>query len=143
MTRDEKIALCRRLHGEGYSVREIAERTGIARSTAGDYLLGDEHRRAVELGRGFKCPNCRQPVPEPIDAMCRDCIADGASEKALKVERMWLAGGNMRAIAAELGWTVNCLGVMMHRYREQGYNLPYRYTEGGRAGRKFPDQVAA
>lgn len=43
-------------------------------------------------------------------------------------------------------WSKGMLGVMMDRYRAQGYNLPYRYTTGRRAqarAARFPDQVAA
>lgn len=103
MTRDEKIALCRRLKGEGLSVRAIAARTGIARATVGNYLLGDQHDRQIRLARGFRCPNCRQPIPAPVDVMCGGCIADEAREKALKVERMWLAGKKFPEIARRWG----------------------------------------
>ena len=46
--------------------------------------------------------------------------------------RRWLAGESMPKIAAAMGWSRGMLAVSMDRYREQGYDLPYRYKVRGK-----------
>jgi transcriptional regulator with XRE-family HTH domain len=148
VTREEKIALCRTLRDEeGLSVRQIVRRTGIPRATVGDYLLGREHKREVIARRNPPCGRCGGPLlstsSRAANEMCRACRSAEAHERALRVEAWWNEGQSMGFIASEMGWTASHLSRMMVHYREQGYNLPYRYTTGKRAGRKYPEQVAA
>jgi hypothetical protein len=72
---------------------------------------------------------------------CRDCEGtrrlDAVDERAKQIVAWWREGRKGREIADEFGWPVNRFSVEMVRLRELGYDLPYRYTKGKRAGRKF------
>jgi ribosomal protein L40E len=47
--------------------------------------------------------------------------------RAAEIERLWKSGASMYAIADELGWTRDALGVEMVRLRNEGLaDLPYR-----------------
>lgn len=147
MTRDEKIALCHKLKGEGLSVREIANRTGIARATVGDFLLGDEHRHAVQDARAPKCPDCGEPMrnfhPGRPSRRCGSCVSAEATEKREQIAAMWTEGKTIPAIAEAIGTTPDTIGVEMCRMRADGWDLPYRRIGPHQPGKHPELRVAA
>lgn len=135
MTRAEAIARCRTLKSEGMTVSQIAERTGIARSTVGDYLLGDAHRRERDWR---PCPTCGGAMHKNAEH-CRVCVRAQWEEQRRLVERLWNEGKTAPEIARALGWKARNLGGLLHSMRAAGYHLPYRH----RHGRAFPEQIEA
>lgn len=80
--------------------------------------------------------------------VCRSCDnarrVDEGHERHRLVERLWNEGASQEEIREVLGWRVgSATSVAIYEARAAGYHLPYRYTTGRRAGRKFPEQVAA
>jgi hypothetical protein len=96
-----------------------------------------------------KCSQCGQlcgagsAKPSKTPAICASCIHDEYDRKARCVERLWNEGKTYPEIASEMGWSKGHLAREMDRYREDGYDLPYRYKTGKRNATKFPEQVAA
>lgn len=65
---------------------------------------------------------------------CQLCRREDRHERAERIERWWAEGLTLRQIAAKLEWTTNHAGVEVRKLREMGYDLPFRYTTGRRAG---------
>jgi transposase len=167
VTRDEKIAKARELRERGWSGPRVAAELGVTKSTVYKWLDPDRAREYARRdnarpGRNaqkrewehgptarIRCANCGKLAGMNSKAagttLCRSCwTADAArrsDETGRKLETLWLAGKTFPEICAELGWNKGTLSVMMDRYRARGYNLPYRYTTGKRAGGR--ERVAA
>lgn len=133
MTREQKIAKVRALREQGLTVSEIAAATGIARSTVGDYLLGDEHNYKVRQQRVPPCPRCGQPMlgwqPSRPATGCGACRAADADAHAREYVRLWAEGKTLRQIAAHFGYSLGAAPRELHRLRERGYDLPFRYPK--------------
>lgn len=161
MTREQKIARARVLRNAKPPLpyREIGERLGVSTGTAFRWVNPERvapyrngrainPERARELDRRYKleqraeCPRCSSKM-SPRSSPCEACGADEVDRRARKIEHWWSEGLLLREIAANLNWSLGHLSGEMHRYRELGYRLPYRYTESKRRGRRFPEQVAA
>ena len=74
------------------------------------------------------------------DRRCATCRHAEYDRKARTVVALWAAGASLKAIQAEMGWTRGMVAGMFHLYREDGYDLPYRYRQGTRNATRFPDQ---
>lgn len=59
---DQERALVRRLAREGYSVSQIAQRTGISRSYVGHLRLGLDNVMVVS-----RCPNCNEDFVQQVE----------------------------------------------------------------------------
>lgn len=159
MTREQKIKNARELRAQGLTYAETADYLGGSISTVYRWLnpertapyrngraIDPERARAYdrEYRRNLRinCPQCAGPM-KPESTLCQPCHEDEVDRRARQIERWWAEGLTMAGICERLGWTMGHLAVEFHRLREKGYDLPYRYVEGKRAGHKFPDQVAA
>lgn len=124
--------------------REKARKDNAKRSAA---------KRQWERENRAKCPDCGQPMgagsrcPSARPERCTVCDnarrVERVGLRGREIEAWWAEGLTMSEIAEKLGWTVNHLCSEFVRLRKKGFHLPYRYTEGRRAGSKFPEQVAA
>ena len=160
MTRDEQITEATRLRAEGLPFRQIAERIGVATTTAVRWLNPDYAERSRAISRAWKdrnreanrardnvrnrdlrgtCGRCDGPmgIACPEDGTCTSCRSALRHERCLHIVEMWAEGKTYPQICAELGWTKGTLAVEFDRMRGQGYDLPYRY-HGQRNGRKHP-----
>jgi transposase len=163
LTRDEKIALCRKLQSEGLGCPRIGTILGVSRSTVYKWLHPEKvradnaKRHEVKLawqraqdrseqGRA-RCSECGGLAgvgsARHGPTTCAECRGYAAALKGVRVERLWNEGKTFPEICAEMGWTSGMLSRMIDQYRADGYDLPYRYKTGRRAGHKFPEQVAA
>lgn len=61
--------------------------------------------------------------------ICRACVVRGKEAKREEIQQLWLSGASLRQIRAELGITRGYLAVEIHRMREEGWDLPYRYAK--------------
>lgn len=156
----ERDAQALRLRAEGLTYGEIGERMGETKRQAWtrcnrnrdhannrNYKLRNRTRlraynRAYEEAHRRPCEQCGQPVGRGNETgICGDCISDEHDRKMRKLVRLWAEGLTYPEIQAEMGWSKSRLSVEMHRARAQGYDLPYRYTTGNRAGRVFFEQM--
>jgi hypothetical protein len=110
--------------------------------------LASEKSRAVcpdcgeKLAPGSARPHLvrrREKARGTQNQSCPGC----ARKKRKQIMSWWAEGLTMPEICELLGISKTQLAVDMVRMRELGYDLPYRYTTGKRAGTKHPDQVAA
>ncbi len=51
-----------------------------------------------------------------------------AQRKLVYIEAMWLDGFSTKEIADELGTSTGTVETIIHRMRDDGWNLPYRYA---------------
>jgi transposase len=163
MNREQKIQKARELRAGGEKYREIAEEFGV--STTAAYAWVNPERvapyrngrainpeRARETDRLYRkthrtaCTRCGGDRPRQTKGPhCRACIEDAADARGRKLERLWAEGLPLRQIASQMGISLNVLSTDMHRFREKGYDLPYRRRVHSTADGKprFPEQVAA
>ena len=145
-TRAEREAVARELRGQGLYVREVAERMGVAVSTADAYLNdpGGKRLRARKGGYRGKCIDCGAPTdgsngpalaPLRCDACNRPLLIEAARARAAahraEVEALWAAGKTIREICEAFGFKYN--KSIVGNWRARGYNLPHR---------RSPEQVA-
>ena len=76
---------------------------------------------------------------------CQACEATrkraGRDARWHQIEKWWAEGLTFPEICARLGWAKGTLGSQLHRMREAGFDVPYRYKPGKRNSTRFPDQV--
>ncbi len=114
-------------------------RRAVKREWERNWLASDASRAA--------CSQCGQLCgagsarPSATPSICEACRHDEYDRKARKVEKLWNEGKTFPEIQAAMGWTKNMLGRMMDQYREDGYDLPYRYRS--QRGHKYPAQGMA
>jgi transposase len=164
MTRAERAAEAAELRARGLLYREIAERMGISISYAQDLISDpdgsrvrarkDSYRGACEIcgkatdgsaGRGAAprfCNRC-SAAHHPAKLAQYERAHAPIQARDRQLEKWWAEGLTRREIAARLGWSEGHVNVEIHRARERGAHLPYRYTTGKRAGRRFSGQVAS
>lgn len=169
MTREQKVAEARELRAEGLTYAEAGRRLGVSYTTVWAWL-NPERKRAIRrraeatprrkaAKRAWEnehdrrpCGRCGQPRGAGAHRaaksdLCGDCRrADQAAAARARRERiaaMWNDGWLIRAIADALDSTPGSIHVEIAAMRADGWHLPYRYTTGKRAGRKFPEQAAA
>jgi transposase len=167
LSREQKIAKAQQLRREGHRLREIAEAFGIDTSTVWKWLNPErtsemrakdnsrpgrrERERELVLEKRRNCPSCGNPMgvwsARNGATRCHPCYSAErlarTAERGHQIEGWWAEGLTQKQIAERLGWTVGHLCMEFHRLRSKGFDLPYRYTEGKRAGHKFPEQVSA
>lgn len=160
MTRDEKIQAAWWLR-RTMTFQEVADILGVSRSTAHrlldsgfptkDKAYKDRHREQIQArdrayGRANRgtCLRCSGPmgIGRPHDGVCQSCVSTVRHERCLQIVAWWAEGLSWADIAAELGWTMGHMSVEMDRMRAAGYDLPYRYRVGRRAGRKHERATA-
>ena len=68
-------------------------------------------------------------VIQRAEGGCYQALPAGAkpNPRKIAIQRMWLEGRSLRAIAAALDTTKGCLGPTMRRMRVEGWNLPLRH----------------
>jgi hypothetical protein len=165
LSREQKIEKAQKLRDDGLTYREIAERMGcsipvarrlvnpesLQRKYAYDKAWKDrnrEHVRAVD--RAYRrtvratCTSCegQMGIGSKADGICLECRKDTYHLRCLRIERLWAEGKTFPELMAEFGWNEGRLSVEIHRMRDYGYDLPYRYQHHTSAPR-FPEQVAA
>lgn len=122
-----------RLRADGLSIREIAERVGMARGTVGEHfkpsLCACGGRRAH---RHVQCWECR----------LAELAASRAAAEAILI-RMWREGAARRDIAAAIGYTPNVVGTRVCKLRAAGVELPYRRPDAIELGRSISRFKAA
>lgn len=168
MSREQKIAKARELRAAGLTYDAIARRLGMSHPCIWGWCNPEAKRakdkrsnakrgpakRAWEDAQRANCEDCGRTLQGGSALPCRrnsgkclDCwwVAQAAElePRYKQIEAWWAEGLTYPEICAHLGWSENHLGVEIHRMRAAGRNLPYRYKTGKRAGRRFPDQVAA
>lgn len=159
MTREEKIAKARELRAAGTGYQEIADSLGIGCSTAYSWInservapyrngraIDPERARAYDRVYGAthrsECERCGgdRPRGNHGGGLCEACIQDDVDQKGKSLEEMWANGLTIKEICSRLGWTKGHFSVEIHRFREKGYELPYRYKL---SKPRFKGQVAA
>ena len=160
MTIAELDARAQALRAKGLTYKEIGEQMGESarkawmrcnrgrerekvrawKSENREQLREYDHRYGRE-NRGT-CLSCGGPmgINCPEDGTCATCRHAEYDRKARTVVALWAAGASLKAIQAEMGWTRGMVAGMFHLYREDGYDLPYRYRQGTRNATRFPDQ---
>lgn len=156
MTREEMQSKAQRMREEGATYREIAEAFSASITTIYRWLNPERTRpyrngracnpqRARDYDRAYReahkaeCPQCGTKM-KPESGLCISCHEDRRDARARKIEKWWEEGLTGPEICTRLGWTKEHLAVEMHRMREMGYSLPYRYRL---SEPRFPEQVAA
>lgn len=159
------IDRARQMRQDGSTLQEIGDQYGVTRERIRQ-LVGSPLRRVncptchqpfeTRGGQRRYCSEGCRPVAMPGECdscgkrlrtgtsircyACRLAVERAARELRLgELERLWAEGLSMEEIAAQLGTTVNSLGVTMARARRAGRDLPYRYSrydEPERAGTK-------
>lgn len=159
VSRGEKIAKARELRGTGAGYREIADELGIGCSTAYAWLnpervapyrngraINPERARASDrvytATHRSECGRCGGDRPRGKHGgdICERCIQDDVDRRGREIEAMWADGLSRKEIGARVGWSRNQTAVEIHRFREKGYELPYRYKL---SKPRFKDQAAA
>jgi len=162
--REIKIERARKLREEDpkrWTYEALGRRFGVSTPTAYRWLNPEYERRQQAASLAYKnrnreevraknreykratrpdCPQCGSPMSHK-STLCEECRADEIDRRARQIEGLWAEGLPLKEIADRLGWTLDRLAYEMHRLREKGYELPYRYDLNGNA--KFPEQVAA
>lgn len=96
-------------------------------------------KRYNETHKG-KCPQCGGETGRQTAGICQNCHAARVAARTARLEALWAEGRTLKEIAQEFGWSSGHLQQEMHRARERGAHLPYRYRLPHPV---FPDQVAA
>lgn len=164
-TRDEKIAQARRMRAEGRVLREIAEHFGVGVTTAPRWTDPEQDAAGRAAARAWKaanrertraydheygdthrgtCVRCGQPrgAGQMGPGVCQPCRSKARHLRCLLICEWWAQGKQIPDICAELGWSSGHLQGEMDRMRADGYDLPYRYRSGARAGAKHLDAMA-
>lgn len=167
MTREQKIAKAQAMREDGHVLREIADVCGVSDSAVWHWLNPErsaklrakdnsrpgrrEREREQALQKRAHCSTCGSPLgvwsSRRGSTRCYPCYSAEelarTAERGHHIEGWWAEGLTLKEIADRLDWTVNHLFQEVHRLRAKGFDLPYRYTEGKRAGSKFSQQVPA
>jgi DNA-binding CsgD family transcriptional regulator len=159
VTRAEKVAKAQELRRSGLKLREIGEQMGAAVSTVDCWLNDPDlaRLRARKASYAGVCEDCGGPTSGTssgfarVPRWCRTCAKphkQAASRRALaaihadrdrQIEVWWNEGLSMNEIADRLGWSRAHVQVELHKLRERGYHIPYRYAL---TRPRFPEQVA-
>lgn len=147
------IKQARELREDGLTYDAIGRRLGVGKTTVWRWLNPEAAKaenanrrpaqRAYERAKRAKraCGALLGPgsaYPSHARTRCAACHraeeAERVAVRGHKIERFWAQGLSLREIADEFVWMVNHLTVEMHGLRAKGFDLPYRYTTGLRAG---------
>lgn len=130
----------------GFKFREISEELKAPIQTVWGWVNPDRRNgRAIDPARTRvldleynkrnrrSCSRCGGDRPRQFTGpICKRCIQDDVDSRGKQIERWWAEGLTLGEIAERLGWTEKHVGSELHRLREKGYELPYRYRKGGR-----------
>jgi DNA-binding CsgD family transcriptional regulator len=133
----ERTAEALRLREEGLLIREIAERMGVAVSTAGQYLAdpdGAKLRARKDSYRG-ECEDCGRLTDGSngfqAPRWCRDCVgvhkeaADRRAQHVLEMVRLRREENlTNKEIAARLGMLTSTVATELSRMRSLGFDVP-------------------
>lgn len=132
-----QTAVYKRLNPD--NARAISRRSNAKRRAA---KRAWENANKRELKNRGQCQDCGGPMGIGVahNGTCSHCRPKGISESTAVqgrlVEKWWNEGLSMREICSRLGKSKGWLGGMMDCWRENGFDLPYRYA-GPKNGHKF------
>lgn len=152
--RERHVAEAARLRAEGLLVREIAERMGVARSTADAWLNdpdGSKLRARKDTYRG-RCEDCGAPTDGSdgfaAPRWCRDhcgvhlAAADRRVEKVLEMVRLRREEDLTNIeISERLGIPVPTVATELSRLRALGFDVPAApYNNAQPQGARYLDE---